>query len=109
MSRFQHHIFICTNRRASDDSRGSCAGRDSEKVLIAFKQGLVKHKLSGKVRSNSSGCLDNCSRGPSVVIYPDGVWYGAVKPEDVEEIIVEHLLNGRPVERLRIAAFSAQS
>jgi (2Fe-2S) ferredoxin len=59
--------------------------------------------LAGRVRINKSGCLDQCEHGPTVVVYPDAVWYGGVKPEDAEEIVSGHLIAGRPVERLRIA------
>jgi (2Fe-2S) ferredoxin len=59
--------------------------------------------LAGRVRINKSLCLDQCEHGPTVVVYPEAVWYGNVKPEDAEEIVAEHLVGGRPVERLRIA------
>ena len=53
-----------------------------------------------KVRINASGCLDKCEQGPTVVIYPEGVWYTIRKEADVEDIINEHLLKGKTVERL---------
>jgi (2Fe-2S) ferredoxin len=56
----------------------------------------------GKVRVNQAGCLDRCEEGPVIVVYPEEVWYTYVDQEDVDEIIQEHLLNGRVVERLRI-------
>jgi (2Fe-2S) ferredoxin len=59
--------------------------------------------LAGRVRINKSGCLDQCEHGPMVVVYPDAVWYGGVRPEDAAEIVNEHLVAGRPVERLRVA------
>lgn len=61
-------------------------------------------KLSGegKVRINSAGCLDRCEKGPVLVIYPEAVWYTYIDQDDVDEIITEHLQNGRVVERLRI-------
>lgn len=61
-------------------------------------------KLSGpgKVRINVAGCLDRCDQGPVLVIYPEAVWYTYVDQEDIDEIIREHLQNGRVVERLRI-------
>jgi (2Fe-2S) ferredoxin len=60
--------------------------------------------LAGRVRINKSGCLDQCEHGPVMVVYPEAVWYGNVRPEDAAEIVTEHLVGGRPVERLRIAA-----
>ncbi len=54
------------------------------------------------MRANASGCLDSCEFGVTVADYPDGVWYGGVTPDDVEEIIESHLINDIPVERLLI-------
>jgi len=56
----------------------------------------------GKVRINQAGCLDRCSQGPTIVVYPEGVWYHYRDQHDIDEIIHEHLMHGRPVERLRI-------
>ena len=52
------------------------------------------------MRANAAGCLDACERGVSVVVYPDNVWYGGVTVNDVAEIIEDHLMGGRPVQRL---------
>ena len=59
-------------------------------------------KGEGKVRINKAGCLDRCDQGPVMVVYPEAVWYTYVDKEDVEEIIQEHLIHGRVVERLKI-------
>jgi (2Fe-2S) ferredoxin len=59
--------------------------------------------LKGRVRINSAGCLDQCAHGVTVVVYPEGIWYGAVTAEDAEEIFRSHVLGGQPVERLRLA------
>ena len=56
----------------------------------------------GKARINMAGCLDRCEEGPVIVVYPEEVWYTYVDQEDVDEIITEHLQNGRVVERLKI-------
>jgi len=56
----------------------------------------------GKARINMAGCLDRCEQGPVIVVYPEEVWYTYVDQEDVDEIITEHLQNGRVVERLKI-------
>ena len=55
-----------------------------------------------QVRINNAGCLDRCAEGPTIVIYPEAVWYTYVDHADLDEIIDEHLVNGRAVERLRI-------
>lgn len=58
----------------------------------------------GKIRVNTAGCLDRCEEGPVIVVYPEGVWYTYMDREDVDEIIEEHLVHGRVVERLRLAS-----
>ena len=103
--RFRHHLFICENRRAADSPRGSCAARGGEAVRQAFKAELARHGLGGEIRANGAGCLDACSFGPSVVVYPEGTWYGRVTPADVPEIVERHLIGGQPVERLLIRAY----
>ncbi len=54
------------------------------------------------VRAQKAGCLDICELGPSVVVYPDGVFYGKVQLADVQEIVDEHIVNNRPLERLKL-------
>jgi len=58
--------------------------------------------LKGQVRVNDAGCLDQCEHGPVAVVYPEAVWYGFVELGDVKEIVEAHLIEGVPVERLRI-------
>jgi len=59
-------------------------------------------KLRGRIRVNSAGCLDQCAAGVTIVVYPEAVWYGGVTLADVDELFHEHILGGRPLERLRI-------
>ena len=99
---FEKHIFICTNRRDENNPKGSCAQKGSDEVRERFKKEIYERGLKGRFRANAAGCLDACEHGCSVVVYPEQVWYGRVKPEDVPEIIEKHLLGGEPVERLRI-------
>jgi (2Fe-2S) ferredoxin len=100
MSKYQHHLFICTNQRAEGDPKGCCASKGSDEIRAAFKEGIAERGLKGKVRANQAGCLDTCEMGPSVVIYPEGVWYTVKTKEDVAEVIERHLLKGEVVERL---------
>jgi (2Fe-2S) ferredoxin len=97
---FERHIFVCTNRRPDGNPKGCCASKGSEEVRARFKSELDKRGLKGAFRANAAGCLDACERGISVVVYPEGVWYGGEKQEDVAEIIDEHIVGGRPVQRL---------
>jgi len=102
MSRFERHVFICENTRPPDHPRGCCAAKGSAAVRERFKELVAEHGLKGRVRANMAGCLDNCERGISVVVYPDGVWYGGVTLADVDEIFTRHILGGQVVERLRL-------
>jgi (2Fe-2S) ferredoxin len=100
MPKYQHHLFICTNKRAEDDPKGCCASKGSDEIRAFFKEEIAKRGLKGKVRANQAGCLDTCEMGPSVVIYPEGIWYTVKTKEDVLEVIERHLLKGEVVERL---------
>lgn len=106
MPKFARHVFICCNVRPADNPRSCCAAKDAEKIREAFKVELKRSgagpALGAPVRANMAGCLDQCEHGPTVVVYPDAVWYGFVKVEDVPEIVREHVIGGRPVERLRL-------
>ena len=102
MSHFTHHVFFCTNQRTPGDA---CCNNHASGEMRAYAKDRVKAlgaKLPGKVRINAAGCLDRCEQGPVVVIYPEAVWYTYVDKEDVDEIIDQHLVQGRVVERLKI-------
>ena len=93
---FERHVFVCTSGDWCPAVDGDGLG-----VHARLKRLVAEAGLAGRVRVNKSGCLDQCGHGPMVVVYPEGVWYWGVQPEDAEEIVREHLLGGRPVERLR--------
>ncbi len=67
-----------------------------------LKQLVHDAKLRGRVRINSAGCLDQCAHGVTIVVYPEAIWYGRVTLDDVDELFREHIIAGRPVERLRL-------
>jgi (2Fe-2S) ferredoxin len=102
MPKFEHHIFICTNQRPPENPRGCCDSEGLGNLQLQFKKELAIRGLKRSVRANKAGCLDQCEHGPTVVIYPEGVWYGGVMPEDVVEIVESHIINNRPVARLRM-------
>ena len=102
MGRFQKHIFICINERKADGARGCCHSRGSAELLDYMKGRFHELGLKSKIRVNKAGCLDACAQGPSMVVYPDDIWYAPKTKEDMEEIITEHILNNRPVTRLTL-------
>jgi (2Fe-2S) ferredoxin len=109
MSGFTRHIFVCTNQRSADDPRGCCSKLGSEALLAHFKQEAKRLNLKGVVRANKAGCLDHCALGPSVVIYPEGVWYRVNTEADVTEIMERHVMNGEVVTRLLMPDHPAPS
>lgn len=100
MVRFDLHIFICINERSPGDPRGSCIARGSREIQEFFKSEVKRRGLAGRVRANKAGCLDHCAQGPSLVIYPEGVWYTVKTVEDAREILDCHVENGEVVQRL---------
>ena len=103
MPKLERHVFVCVNERTPDNPKGCCALRDAVEVRSRLKRLAYDAGLRGRVRINSAGCLDQCEHGVTIVVYPEAVWYGNVGPQDVDELFKEHVLHGRPVERLRLA------
>ena len=101
----QHHVFVCTGK--------SCSARESAEVRDAFERELKDRGIlfgreakgkspNGTVVLTECASVGFCAIGPTVLVYPDGTWYAQVRASDVPEIIEEHLLKGRPVERLAL-------
>jgi (2Fe-2S) ferredoxin len=103
MPQFTHHIFVCCNQRPPGSPRGCCDPDGSQQLRNALKAELKQRGLGPLVRANVSGCLDQCECGPTVVIYPQAIWYGGVKLEDVPRIVEETILGGRILADLVIA------
>ncbi len=100
--KFHKHIFICTNQRAPDANRKSCGEACGLALVSAFKKTLKAKGLDENMRAQKTGCLDACEFGPSMVVYPDGIFYGGVTENDIDQIINEHLIDNKPVQRLII-------
>ena len=102
MSYYRYHVFFCVNQR--DGGQACCANHGSAALREYAKQRIKSLALAGrsKVRINTAGCMDRCEEGPVIAVYPEGTWYTYVNQQDIDEIIDQHLLNGKVVERLRI-------
>lgn len=102
MASFAHHLFVCGNVRAADHPRGCCDPEGADHLRDAFKAELKRQGLASSSRANSAGCLDQCEHGPTVVIYPQNIWYGWVRVEDVPRIVEQTIMHGVVLEDLLI-------
>jgi (2Fe-2S) ferredoxin len=102
MPSFQRHVFVCVNERPAGNPKGCCKSKGAEAVRDDLKKRMAALGLKGTVRANNAGCLDQCSQGVTVVVYPEQVWYGGVTLADVPELLERHVLRGEFVERLML-------
>lgn len=102
MSYFKYHVFFCQNQREAGESCCNNCGATEMQAYAKDRVKALKLNGPGKVRINKAGCLDRCNKGPVLVIYPEAIWYQYVDQQDIDEIINEHLVNGRIVERLKV-------
>ena len=98
---YKHHVFCCTNQRPDGAVRECCAAKGSLELRNYMKLRAKELGLED-VRINPSGCLDHCEQGPTMVVYPEGVWYTAKTKEDIDRILDEHLSKEEPVDDLRM-------
>lgn len=98
---YRVHVFFCTQKRPEDNPHGSCAAKGSEADRKYLKT-RVKELGLANVRINSAGCLGRCDQGPTLVVYPEGVWYAYRDRNDIEEILTSHLRDGNLVPRLML-------
>jgi len=100
MAKPEKHVFVCTQARPPGHPRGSCSERGCQAVGEVLWGEMEKRALFGKIAVTTTGCLGPCNIGPNLLIYPEGVMYTGVSKEDIPEIIEQHLLGDKPVERL---------
>src|SRR5438034_11087178 len=107
----RHHVFVCSGK--------SCSAVGSAEVIAAFEQQLTARGIlfgreakgknpKGSVVLTECASVGFCAVGAAVMIYPDGVWYAQVRAADVAEIVEQHLINGRAVERLALLRVPSQ-
>lgn len=106
---YKKHVFLCTNLKAP--GKACCANKGGVSFFDYFKKKLQSLHLYGpqQVRVSTSGCLGRCGLGPCLVIYPEGVWYTYRSFADIDDIIEQHLLAGKQVERLLLEGPMPQS
>lgn len=104
MPQRERYLFVCTNQRADDHEKGSCAARGAVAVHAALKEQLKARGLAKlQARVCASSCLDQCSAGVTILVEPDHYFYGHVAVSDVPEI-VEAIARGERIERLVLGA-----
>ncbi len=97
---YEKHVFICTNDK--DAPKKCCGSAHGMELVNAFKERLQATGSTKKIRVQRAGCLDLCGKGPAMVVYPEGVFYGNVQQGDVAEIVEKHLEKDEIVSRLQI-------
>jgi (2Fe-2S) ferredoxin len=98
----KYHIFVCTSSRPNGQQKGFCHSKAGVEIVSRFMEEIEERELSDEVMVTNTGCFGICNKGPIVVIYPEGTWYGNVSPNDVQEIVESHIENNQKVERLEI-------
>ncbi len=93
------HVFCCVNERPPKHRRGCCSGKGSRQLCDYMCRRAMALGLN-RVRVNHAGCLNRCELGPTLVIYPEGVWYTYNNERDIEEILSKHVKGGQIIERL---------
>jgi (2Fe-2S) ferredoxin len=96
---FEKHLFVCTNQRSNTEKR-SCGEQHGLDLTAAFKKSIKDKNINMPIRAQRAGCLGICDFGPTVAVYPEGVFYVNVQLNDVEEIVQKHLIENKVVERL---------
>ncbi len=92
MKLYRSHILVCHGT--------NCSMKAPQAIVQAFAKSLAECRLEDEAKVVETGCFGLCEQGPTVVVFPDGTLYTRVKPEDASEIVTEHILKGRVVERL---------
>jgi len=98
MEPFSYHVFVCNQQKP--EGAPSCCARGAEATLEALRREILARGLEDEVQVTTCGSLGLCDWGPNMIVYPAGIWYAGVVPEDVPEIVRSHFENDTPVERL---------
>lgn len=93
--KYEKHVFVCINEKSN--GKKCCEAKQGLESVKILKEMIAGKGLKGKIRINKSGCLDACAYGPAMVVYPEGVWYGGIKHNELSRIVEEHLINDQPI------------
>jgi len=99
---YKRHVFVCLNERDVSHPKGCCKHRGSTAIFAFLKSRVSDLGLKDTVRISQAGCMEHCQYGPTVVVYPEAVWYRIQSLEQAKEIMDKHILGGQVVEHLRM-------
>ncbi len=102
MEKPKHHLFVCASFRATGEPQGVCNKKGAISFLQYLQEGLTDRGMEDAMVS-MSGCLKVCDRGPAMVVYPEGHWYGRVESEEAIDEILDALAQGKAAEKYLIA------
>ncbi|MBF0273716.1 MAG: (2Fe-2S) ferredoxin domain-containing protein [Nitrospinae bacterium] len=102
MPKPKYHLFVCNNKRPPGHPRGCCQDLGSQELWQSLAEELDNRMLYDTVKITGATCVGPCNKGPVVIVYPDNVWYGNVKAEDVKELFDTHIGKGETIDRLLI-------
>ncbi len=104
---YRKHVFCCVNERPEGHPRGCCKDKGAIRLRNYMKARAKELELTD-VRINAAACLDRCELGPTMVIYPEGVWYRCRSLEDVDEVLRRHIIAGERVDHLMLGPDDAE-
>lgn len=102
MQQPKYHALICTSCRLNGVIKGFCANHDSVSLLQNLTEQIDDAGIGSDIMVTHTGCFGLCEKGPVMVVYPEGVWYGQLDEAKIERIVSEHFCNGIPVAEFRI-------
>ena len=98
----KYHVLVCTSCRLNGSIKGFCANRGSVDLLQYLTEQIDDAGIGSDVMVTHTGCFGICDKGPVMVVYPEGVWYGSLDEDKIAKIVESHLSGGPPVEAFRI-------
>jgi (2Fe-2S) ferredoxin len=98
----KYHVFVCGSSRINGTQKGMCCQKGAVGIVQKFMQEIEDRDISSDCLVTNTGCFGICDKGPAAVVYPEGVWYGNLTEDAVEEICEKHFEGGAPVEKYRI-------
>lgn len=101
MPKPKHHLLLCSSSRVAGEPNGTCTRRDAPSLIQYIQEGVDDRGIENVMISNT-GCLKMCDKGPILIVYPEGWWYGKIT-EDAVDAILDALAEGKPAETHLVA------